>query len=179
ALDQPRPAAVAAVLGEGISLANALLAARPGGSIVLLGDGHAVPPPTPPRVAVPLTYLPVGVSGENVGIEAISREASGSVFIRLADYGRSSRDVKLQLLADGKLVDILSAHVDGNSSSDLTWTRMPAGAQLVEARLAPSDNFGLDDQAWLVTAAPAARRVLLVTSENGFVQRALKLRPGI
>src|SRR5947207_5740929 len=41
ALDRAHPAGVAADFGEGISLANALLAGRTGGSIVLLGDGHA------------------------------------------------------------------------------------------------------------------------------------------
>ena len=179
ALDRARPAGVAADLGEGISLANALLAGRSGGSIVLLGDGHAVPPSTPPRLAAPLTYVPVGFSGENAGIEAISRSAAGSVFMRLADYGRGARDLKVEMLADGRLIDILTAHLDGNSSTDLVWTRMPAGAQVVEARLSPSDYFGLDDRAWLVTATPPTRRVLLVTAENGFLQKALKLRPGI
>jgi hypothetical protein len=179
ALDRAHPAGVAADLGEGFSLANALLQGRAGGSIVLLGDGHAAPPNAPPRLAAPLTYVPVGISGENAGIEAISRSTGGSVFLRLADYGRSAREVKVEMLADGRLVDILTTRLDGNSSTDLTWTRMPAGAQVVEARLTPADNFALDDRAWLVTARPPTRRVLLVTPENGFLQKALKLRPGI
>src|SRR5919204_859292 len=179
ALDRAHPAGVAADLGEGFSLANALLQGRTGGSIVLLGDGHAAPPSAPPRLTAPLTYFPIGVSGENAGIEAISRSAGGNLFLRLADYGRSARDVKVEMVADGRLVDIVNAHLDGNSSADLTWTRMPAGAQVVEARLTPADNFALDDRAWLVTATPPARRVLLVTAENGFLQKALKFRPGI
>jgi hypothetical protein len=179
ALDRARPAGSAADLGEGISLANAILTGRPGGSILLLGDGHAVPPPAPPRVAAPLRYTPVGASGENVGIEAISRAAAGSVFLRLANYGRGARDVKVEMLADARLVDILPAHLDGNSSADLTWSRLPAGAQVLEARVTPSDYLALDDQAWLVTATPPTRKVLLVTAENGFLQRALTLRPGV
>jgi Ca-activated chloride channel family protein len=179
ALDRARPSGDAADLGEGISLANALLSGRSGGSILLLGDGHALPPAAPPRVVAPLTYIPVGVSGENVGIEAMSRTSSGSVFVRLANYGRSARDLKVDMVADGKLVDVLAAHVDGNSTTDLSWTRLPAAVQVLEARLAPSDYFALDDSAWLVTATPPARKVLLVTAENGFLQRALTLRPGV
>src|ERR671935_50625 len=53
------------------------------------------------------------------------------------------------------------------------------GAGVVEARLTPGDAFALDDTAWLVTAAPAAHRVLLVSDGNGFLDRALKLRPGL
>jgi hypothetical protein len=47
---------------------------------------------------------------------------------------------------------------------------------VVEARLVPGDDFGLDDAAWLVVEEPVARRVLLVTSGNAFLARALGVR---
>jgi hypothetical protein len=50
---------------------------------------------------------------------------------------------------------------------------------VLEARLVAGDAFPLDDRAWLVTAAPPTHPVLLVTAQNGFMQRALKLRPGL
>ncbi len=179
ALDRARPSGQAGDLGEGVSLANSILSGRAGGSIVLLGDGHAKPPPTPPRVAAPLTYVPIGVTGENAGIEAISRSGAGAVFMRVADYGRQARDLKVELRADGRLVDVLPVHLEGNSTTDLTWSRLSADTQVLEARLSPSDAFAVDDAAWLVTAAAPAHNVLLVTTENGFLSRALKLRPGV
>ncbi len=179
ALSRAQPSSGASDLGQGISLANAILAGRPGGSIVLIGDGHSTPPTVPPRVNAPVRYVPVGASDQNVSVEALTRTGQGSVFMRVVNYGRQPRDVQVQMLADGRLVDVLPVHVDGNASSDLNWNRLPAGTQLLEARTNPADYLLLDDSAWLLTGAPVARNVLLVTDENTFLQRALGLRPGV
>jgi Ca-activated chloride channel homolog len=179
ALDRAHPGGGSSDLAEGISLANAILSGRPGGAIILLGDGHSRPPAAPPRVVAPLTYVPIGYSDQNSAIETLSRAAAGTLFLRVANYGRQPRDLKVEMYADGSLADVLPVHVDGNSSSDLTWTRLPSDAQLVEARLTPPDVLGIDDEAWLLTGAPPPRAVLLVTDENGFLARALSLRPGV
>jgi hypothetical protein len=107
ALDRARPTGSEVDLGEGFSLANAVVAGRSGASIVLLSDGHAKPPPAPPRVGARLFFDSVGVSGENVGIETITRTQSSTVFLRVANYGRGDRDVKVEMFADGKLADVL------------------------------------------------------------------------
>ena len=179
ALNRARPTGSEVDLGEAFSLANAVVAGRPGASIVLLGDGHARAPASPPRVDARFFYEPVGATGENAGIETITRTAPGTVFVRLANYGRGDRDLKLEMLADGRLADVLPVHVAGNSTSDVTWTGMAPGTQVVEALITPGDALAIDNAAFLVTGSPPARKVLLVTEENGFLQRALKLRPGI
>ena len=179
ALDRARPGGVAGDFAEGVSLANSLLAGKPGGSVQLISDGHTKPPSSPPRIAGEFTYLPVGASGENAGIETISRSAAGSVFLRLANYGRGARELKVQMIADGHLVDVLPVRLEGNSTADLSWARLPAKAQVLEAILTPGDALALDDSAWLVIAQPPRHNVLLVTAENGFLQRALALRTGL
>jgi Ca-activated chloride channel homolog len=179
ALDRAQPAGSPGVFGEAISLANSLLLGRPGGSIVLISDGHLKPPASPPKLAAPLTYVPVGRTGENAGIASISQPNQGSVFLELANYGRAVRDLRVEIRADGRLADVIPVHLDGNTTTDVTWTRLPSGTQVVGASLTPDDAFSLDDHAWLVTAAPPSHPVLLVTPENGFLQRALKLRPGL
>ena len=179
ALDRAAPGGAASDLGEGISLANAILSGRPGGSIILLGDGHSRPPAVPPRVAAPVTYLSIGASDQNAAIEALSRTGAGTLFLRVANFGRQARDLKVEWYADGRLADVVPLHVDGNASADVTWTRLPADTQVVEARLTPPDVFGLDNQAWLLTGAPPPHEVLLVTDENGFLAKALSLRPGV
>ena len=179
ALDRARPTGSEVDLGEGFSLANAVVAGRTGASIVLLSDGHAKPPPTAPRVGARLFFDSIGTTGENVGIETITRTQSSTVFLRVANYGRGDRDVKVEMLADGRLADVLPVHVAGNSTTDLSWTGLVAGTQSVEAKLTPGDALAIDDAAYLVTGSPPARKVLLVTEENGFLQRALKLRAGV
>jgi hypothetical protein len=179
ALDRARPTGSEVDLGEGFSLADAVVAGRPGASIVLLGDGHAKPPPTPPRVNARFFFDAIGATGENAGIETIARTSTDTVFVRVADYGRSDRDLRVEMLADGRLADVLPIHVGANSTSDVTWTGLVAGTQSVEARLTPGDALAIDDSAFLVTGSPPAKKVLLVTDENSFLERALKLRQGV
>lgn len=179
ALDRARPSGAAGDFSEGIALANSVLTGRPGGSIIFLSDGHSRPPTSPARVAAQFTYTSIGVTGENAAIEAMSRSTSGSVFIRIANHGRNNRDLRVEMRADGRLVDVLPVHLDGNTTTDLTWSRLPAATQVLEARLTPGDALALDDSAWLVIAEPPHHSVLLVTSENGLLEKALKLRPGV
>src|SRR5262249_56305176 len=111
--------------------------------------------------------------------ETMTRSSAGSVFLRIANYGRNARDLRVEMRADGRLADVLTVRLEGNTTSDLTWSRLPASTQVLEARLTPGDAFALDDTAWLVIAEPPHHSVVLVTAENGFMQKALKLRPGL
>src|SRR5262249_51523245 len=173
------PSGTAGDFAEGISLANSILTGRPGGSILLFSDGHTRAPTSPPRVTAPFTYFSVGTTGENAGIQTMTRSSKGSVFLRLANYGRVTHELKVEMRADGRLVDVLPVHLEGNTTADLTWSRLASSTQVLEARLTPGDALGLDDTAWLLIAEPPHHAVLLVTAANGFLQQALKLRPGL
>lgn len=179
ALDRARPSGQAADLEEGFSVANAVLSGRPAASVILLSDGHAERPVSPLRVAAPFTYESIGTTAENVAIQSMSRTPGGEIGIRLVNAGRSARALTVEMLADGRLVDVLPVRVGEGSSAEATWSQLPPGTRLLEARLKPGDAFGLDDAAWLVTEAPAPRRALLVTGGNGFLARALGLRENL
>ena len=180
ALKKARPGGRAANLEEGMSLANAILAGRPGGSVVLYSDGHYEPPTSPPPLSAPLTYESLGESRDNSAIESIGRTEEGDVFVRVANLGTVARELRLEMHADGRLVDIVPVTIAENSSVEPTWPRLPEGTAVLEARLVPGDDFTLDDRAWLVTAPQATRRVLVVSSgDTGFLTRALGWRPDL
>jgi len=105
ALDRAQPSGTAGDFAEGISLANSILLGRPGGSIIMLSDGHSQAPTSPPRVSAPFSYVSIGSTGENAAIQTMSPAGNGSVFLRLANYGRTARDMKVEMRADGRLVD--------------------------------------------------------------------------
>lgn len=176
ALDQAQAPAQTANLGEGISVANSLLAGRPAGSVVLVSDGHFEVPSPAPRVGAPLRYWSIGAAGDNVGIESITRQPDSTVSLRVVNLGHQRRDVQLELRADGELVDVLPVPIAGNESAELDWPGLEEGTAVLEARIAPGDTFALDDAAWLVTENTQQRRVLVVTAENGFLLSALQLR---
>lgn len=179
AIDQAQPSGQPGNLAEGLSLANGLLANRAHGSIVLLSDGHWLASTSPFTVIAPITYDQIGVTGENSGITSISLAGPHSVLISLNNYGQTPRNLTVQLRADGKLVDALSVRADAGSSTDLMWKKLDSTTQILEARLVPRDVFALDDSAWLTTGPQPRRRVLLVTTQNEFLYRALRILPGV
>lgn len=179
ALSRARPGGEAANLEEGVSVANAVLSGRPQGSVVLLSDGHSRVPAAAPRLNAPLTYESFGRSSDNVAVETVDRTPSGDVFVRVANLGGGAVERGIELRADGRLVDVLPVRVAEGSSAEPVWTRLPAGTAVLEARLTPGDDLPLDDAGWLVTAPPARRKVVLVTPGNGFLARALSLRPDL
>lgn len=175
ALSRVRPSGVAAGLEEGIAVANAVLAGRGEGSVVLLSDGYLQRTEAPPRLSAPLTYESIGKSGSNVALETMGRTPEGDVFLRVANSGATAQNREIELRADGRLVDALDVRAEAGSSTEAVWPRLPAGTEVLEARLTPADDLGLDDTAWLVVAVSPPRKVVLVTEGNGFLAHALSL----
>lgn len=176
ALDRARPSSQRADLAQGISLANAALAGRPGGSVVLLSDGGLQLEQPAERLRAPLTFRQIGVTGDNVAVDTLVRKPDGNVAIRLVNLGPERREVEVQLLADGRLVDVVPFRLDGEASAEALWPGLAPGTGVLEARLAAADAFSLDDRAWLLADPGVRRRVVLVTGGNGFLERALELR---
>jgi hypothetical protein len=162
-------------LGEALSLADSLLAGRQKASIVLIGDGHAAASEKP-RVSAGFSFVQVGESGDNTAIEAMTQTPGGNVYIRVANYSQQRRDLKIEMRADGTLVDTIPISVDGNARTETTWTNLPAEVNVLEARITPGDLFPIDDRAWLTFGAPTSHRVLLVSHQETFLRRALELR---
>src|SRR5438477_143730 len=141
-------------------------------------------------LALALALVRPGVSGA-IGIggtTVVMLDASASM--QATDIGPSrfeaavarARDKAHQLGPGQEMAVILTGqHAEPPSPppSDVTWTGMAPGTQVVAALITPGDALAIDNAAFLVTGSPPARKVLLVTEENGFLQRALKLRPGI
>src|SRR5919202_5504016 len=178
ALSHARAEGARGDLGEGLSLADALLAGRAGGRVVMFGDGGARALPGAARVGAPFTYVRVGSSGANTGIEALSLREDGSVYLRLVNHGPTERSLKVQLRGDGRELDVLPVRLPGGSRGELTWDRLPPGTEILEARIESGDVFPEDDVAWLVTAPPRERQVLLISRDGTFLQEALELRTG-
>lgn len=179
ALARARPSGQAANLEEGISVANAVLAGRPQGSVVLYSDGHTRPPASPLRLFAPLSYESIGTASANVAIETVGRTEAGEIFVRIANLGSQPVERRIELRSDGQLTDVLPVRIAPNSTAEPVWNGLPADAGILEARLAPGDDFALDDTAWLLTSPVTPRRLLLVTEGNGFLARALEIQPNV
>ena len=126
----------------------------------------------------PVEYHRVGVSGENVGLTALTVRTSAqtrAAYLHVQNFGQQARSVTVEWRADGRLLDIRSLALAAGQAQDVVLP-VPSDATSVTARLDGSDVFALDDSATAVAKTPRAFRVLLVTPGNVFLEKALRLR---
>jgi hypothetical protein len=182
-----RALASMSVTSEPADLQSALqLAVAAGGAgrdtrAVVLSDGITEPISTALTLPFPVTYQPIGVSGENTAITALTvQPANGTpdAVAHVQNFGRQARATTIEFLADGRVVDARAVVVAAGGGQDVTFS-VPAGADHVTATLVPKDLLAVDDTATAV-AGPARRSpVVVVTNGNPFLIRALALRPDL
>lgn len=166
-----------------LELAAAIAGRDPEAQIIVLSDGGGRLPEWLASSAL-VRYLPVGTSGENQAISALSLDAtpageSPSAFVRVTNYG--SQDVKrrLTLYTNGILVAARDLALPAGESIALTLADLPAGTTVIEAKLDGNDPLLLDDQAWAVLPLLTGAQIQIVGPGNRFLELGLALLPGV
>ena len=163
---------------------------------VIISDGAV--PETLPSLPGEVRFVGVGGGGRNLAITALAtREgaAGPQAFLRVVNYGDTDAEPLVEFSADGVLFDARRLVVPAQGSADLTLTDLPYDLLVLQARLVlenenedknededggeDGDALPLDNTAWAVHAPPVSGRVLLVSSGNLFLERALGALPGI
>jgi len=183
ALDGIQATAGGGDLAAAIELASAVAARQPDSLIVVLSDGRVS---LPERLAVKgrLRYVPVGQSGQNQAISAMSLEPnaggeSSIAFVQVNNYGDAPARRRLDLYADGQLVNAFDLEIAPGDQSTVIADALPQGTQVVEAQLLGQDVLPLDDIAWAVYNDSGPTAVTLITEGNLFLETALSLLPGL
>ena len=149
-------------------------------STILLSDGGL-----PPRVHVPslpgtVQYVPIGITGENRAIAALAiREgASGpQAFVRVSNSGAQRATSLVQVYVDDALFDARTLSIPPGSEDSISLDDLPLQARKVRATLADEDALVLDNTAWAVHTPSRQATVLLATTGNTFLERAIGLVP--
>jgi hypothetical protein len=177
ALDALRPENGAADLEGALALAAASLGGG-GGRIAVFSDGVAPPLRAALRLPAPVEWHGVGSSGEDVAVTGVdvSPGTPGPVVdARVTNEGRAHRDLAVECLLDGHVVDRRPLSLDGGQRRSVQFP-LAHGGTVVEVRLDVSDVLALDDVAWAVAQPPAVSRIALVTRGDAFLLDALRLR---
>lgn len=129
----------------------------------------------------------IGNSGQNQGITALSARADPlnanrfQVFARVRNYADTPYQGTLSLMVDGALNESRDVNLppdgDDAASSEYIFSDLPVGARAVEARLAGSDVYPLDNTAYGVLDVGRRSEILLVTNGNVFLEKMLSLLP--
>jgi hypothetical protein len=174
-------------MGIALQLASAIAMRQPGTQTILLSDGNVT---LPERISLigAVSYIPIGTSAENQGIELLTLETmpgSGNVaaFAQVFNYSESPVSRRLAIYRDGRLANVYDLDIPSNGERSIVVEDFPGETNLVEARLLPEDQvvdyLATDDRAMAVQRQTDPISVTLITRGNLFLETALALLPGL
>lgn len=134
---------------------------------------------------IEVRYLPVGRSGDNVGIVAfnvrryIANKAAYEAFIEIRNFGSAATRRQLTLYNGDTAVDTRPLDLAAGQQIRQIYPKIPGSEDSqLRAVLRPieptgGDVFALDDTAYALLPARKKQKVLMVTQDNLFLEGAL------
>lgn len=185
ALDDPSASLTGADWVSAFTLAAASLAGDPEGEIIVISDGGL--PSDLPVMPVPVRFIPIGVSGDNLAITALAIRAIEGVpqlFVSIENYGQQPRDARLEVRIDGVIREAERISVAAGGIISRVVDDLPAESSQIEASLLsvddePLDRLALDDDAFAVYEPVASGQILLISEGNFFLETLLSVLPGM
>ncbi|MGB8984930.1 MAG: BatA and WFA domain-containing protein [Anaerolineales bacterium] len=157
-------------------------------TIVIVSDG-GLPEKGLPALPGDVRYVPIGESQDNLAISALALRPDQNgpqLFAEASNYAGTDRSVLVSIYFNNELVDARQLDLKAGSSRSLTLDNLPNTSGIYKAQLSdpaqmnePLDELTMDDQAFAVYQSSSARRVLLVSSGNLFLEQLLASLPGV
>ncbi|MBP6179136.1 MAG: BatA and WFA domain-containing protein [Anaerolineales bacterium] len=157
-------------------------------TMVIVSDG-GLPESGLPSLPAEVRYIPIGQNNDNFAISALALRASNGVpqlFAEVKNYSDTNRTVLLSLYLGDDLFDARQLEVPANSQKSISLENLPIATAIYKAHIsdpvdenAALDSLSLDDTAFAVYQSSAARRALLVSQGNLFLEQLLASLPGI
>jgi hypothetical protein len=153
---------------------------------VIVSDG-GLPESGLPALAGEVRYVPIGATGDNLSISALALRASGGgvqLFTEVHNFGDTARTVTLSLYLGQTLFASRPLDLPAGKSASITLEDLPNAPGIYKAHLsdpqnATLDSLPLDDTAFAIYQAASARRVLLVSKGNIYLEQLLAALPGV
>ncbi len=182
ALDALRPSLSAANWGAAIALAAAVGAGDEESTTFIFSDGaNADDLALLPGAA---RFVPIGESGDNLALStlALRRARDGlAALVRVTNHGLRDEQALVAVRAEAALIDARTLDVPAGGAVEWTVGDIPSTARWIQAEIkeARYNLLAADDVAYAVNAANVARRALLITPGNLFLEQALAALPGL
>src|SRR6266699_1092595 len=182
ALQHARVANEDADLEQALSLATSLAAGHTDTQILIIGDGHVLPPDQILEIPFSVRYLQIGTDAPNAALLALaSRTIQGNLvaLAQVANYSHQERSIPVELYADGKLVSVQTIDLAAEASGALQWGPLSPATRFLHARIIAQDAMTVDHEAWAIVGGSMPAQALLVTKGNSFLEAALRLQRNI
>ena len=155
-------------------------------TVVIVSDG-GLPVEGLPAIPGEVSYIPVGESQNNLAVSALAlrqAQANPQLFAEITNYDSVDRNVLLSIYFNGELMDARQLSLKADSSGSLTVDNLSNESGIYQAKISDPtndalDSLALDDTAFAVFQSTSARRVLLVSKGNLFLEQLLASLPGI
>ena len=181
----PAARSVSADVASALKLADSLIQKTGGqGEVLLLSDGTFGTSFQLPEIGVPVSFQPIGLSGQNQGMTAVDvrpdLDGSGrwSAFARVANYADAPVQVPAVATADGLVLDTRELQLGPRGSSDLSFG-LPVGIKAFALAIQPDGVFAGDDRVEIRVEGLHLRKVLLVSIDPGPMEKVLHALPGL
>ncbi len=188
ALDEVRPTNGAANWTAALALAAGALsrqADRP--TTIIISDG-GLPQDLPPLPGE-VRYVPIGQASDNVSVSALSLRPTkngAELFASVTSHGDVDRSVILSVYRGEALLNSQPLDLKAGETQQMILSDLPREPAIYQAKLArpdrsdqPVDALTLDDAAFAVNNPAGARRVLLVSQGNVFLEQLLAAIPNL
>ncbi|AMJ40105.1 vWA domain-containing protein [Anaerotignum propionicum] len=143
-----------------------------GGQIVVFTDDYGS------MGDLPVEEQVYNKGGNNSALSLLSyseQEDGLSVLTRLENWGVGGEEKTVTLYVDNAVFDTKSFLLERGESKDVTFRGVPKDANSIMVRLFPEDDLMTDNMRYVGVSSSSSERVLLVTENNMFLEKALSL----
>ena len=154
---------------------------------IIISDGGL--PQNLPPLPGEVRYVPIGQASDNLSISALSLRPTkngAELFAGITNYGDVDRSVILSVYRGDALLNSQLIEVKAGETQRVILSDLPREPAIYQAKLSrpdqaaqPLDALPLDDTAFAVNNPAGARRVLVVSNGNVFLEQLLAAIPDL
>ena len=172
-------------LQEALKLAETLIQNNKAAEIHLFSDGATAAFSEFENKNLPLTFHKYGQRGENVGIVNLDvrsnpREPGAtSDFLDHSEFLHQCAADPTGIVLEDKVLEVKTLNLKGKETAPQVFIASQEKDGVFGVRISGQDDLPVDNKASIVSLLPQPVKVLLVTSGNRFLEKALKAVPTV
>src|SRR5688572_850083 len=185
ALDSASPSDSPTRLNDALKLAETLIQNNTSAEIHLFSDGATDSLADFANKALPVVYHSVGTRHVNVGIANLDvksnpdNPAQRAVFATILNASTNDQQVQAELIFEEKVVGVKSLLLKPKESSPQVFITDQPRDGVFTVAINVSDDLPADNKASIVSLLPTPTKVLLVSTGNRFLEKAIKAIPTV
>jgi hypothetical protein len=185
AIEAARPSDSPTRLSEAIKLAESLIQNNNRAQIHLFSDGATDSLADFENKGLPVVYHETGTRHVNIGIVNLDvrsnpdNPAQRAVFTTILNASTNQQQVQAELVFENKVVGVKQVKLKPKESSPQVFIADQPRDGVFTVRLDANDDLAVDNSASVMSLLPLPVKVLLVTSGNRFLEKALRAIPTV